>query len=136
MKRAIRLIAILAAALILAGACRKGPRGEKPMTEEEIAAEMAAEEEAKAAAAEAAKPAPPKITDEIYAEIKARTALIGQKYAEDPETGEKEIAALHEKLGITFAEVREFEGKLDPAKAAELRKKIQELMQKLLDEYR
>jgi hypothetical protein len=132
--RSIPVLAILGLILILsAGACRtKGqavPTEEEVLTEEEAAA---AEAEAKEAAV---KPAPPKVTEEIYIEITARSVLIRQKYAEDPAMGEKEVEALLEKTELTLADLKEYENKIGLIKVDLLQSKIQEKIQKLLLEY-
>jgi hypothetical protein len=82
------------------------------------------------------KPAPPKVTDDIYVDVTARTALIWEKYKDDAPTAEKTVEALYEKLGITADDYKTFQVKLTPQKSLELQKKVQEFMQKILDEYR
>jgi Xaa-Pro aminopeptidase len=138
------LTGLVAALLILAGlaagpAC-KGKAGLTDPADKALAEIESAQEEAAAAAeAEANKPQPkpePKINDENYVEIAARSILIREKYAEEPEQIEPEIEKVYEKLGVTAAEYHEFRKALAPAKSSELQKKVQEKMQSLANEYR
>jgi hypothetical protein len=84
----------------------------------------------------APKPAPPKVTEETYIEITARTALIWEKYKDDAPSAEKTVEALYEKLGITHEDYKAYQAKLTPQIATDLQKKVQEFMQKILGEYR
>ena len=79
---------------------------------------------------------PPKITEPIYIEIMARTALIWEKYKDAPAEAEKAVETLYEKFNIVHAEFQEYQRKLAPAKAAALQKDIQEFIQKIAAEYR
>jgi hypothetical protein len=116
---------------LLAPACKKQSSADPTAIEEEVQEEAAAEE----AAPKPAAPAP-KIDDNKYVEFTARSALIHEKYAEDPAAAEKEIEALYDKFGFVFNDYKEFQAKLTPAKSAELQKRVQEFMQKILHEYR
>jgi hypothetical protein len=84
----------------------------------------------------APKPAPPKVTEETYIEITARTALIWEKYKDDAPLAEKTVEALYVKLGITPDDFKAYQAKLTPQKTTDLQKKVQEFMQKILNEYR
>jgi len=130
------VLGLIALVLVPAVACKsKNPAPE--LTEEELlAAEKAEAEEEEAAKAAAAKVAPPKVNEEIYIEMRARSVLIRQKYIEDFETGEKEVEALLDKNHLTFADIKEFETRVGQTVLDQLERKIQEKMQKLLDEYR
>ena len=130
------LVVLILIGLLFAGACKT--KGEAvPSEEDTIAAEEAAAAEAEAAAKEAAvKPAPPKVNEENYVETLARSVLLRQKYIEDATAGEKEVEALYEKAGLTFADIKEYENKIGPSNVALLQPKIQEKIQKLLPEYR
>ena len=111
-------------------------------TEEEletakVEAEQAAEEAAAAAEAAAKlKPPPPKINEDVYVEITARSVLIREKYKDDMPQAEKEVEAVYEKFGLSFTEYKEFEKKLTPRRLGELQRKISDFMQKILNEYR
>jgi len=137
------LVLVLAAGLIglvlSPAACKK--KEEAPTLEEleqaKLEAEQAAEEAAAAAEAEAKlKPPPPKINDDIYVEITARAVLTREKYKDDMPQAEKEVEAVYEKFGLTFAEYKEFEKTLTPKKQGELQRKVNDFMQKILHEYR
>ena len=124
-------ILILAVPLVLLGltGCSK-----QPGTGEEAAEET--EEPTEETAETAAKPPAPKMNDDVYVEIKARSALIYEKYKDDPDQAQKEIEALHEKFGVTFAEYKEFSGKLTFQHTNELEKRVVDFMQKIAQEYR
>ena len=122
--------------LIPAGACKSKSQASEPTEEELLAAEQAEAEEEEAAKAAAAKVVPPKVNEEIYIEMRARSVLIRQKYIEDFETGEKEVEALLDKNHLTFADIKEFETRVGQTVLDQLERKIQEKMQKLLEEYR
>jgi len=85
-----------------------------------------------------AKPAAPqpKITEPIYVEIMARSALIWEKFKDAPSDAEKAVEAVYEKFNIVHTEFRDYQQKIPPAKAAALQKSVQELIQKLAREYR
>jgi len=102
-------------------------------TDEEAAPE---EEQAEEAAETAAKPPESRMNDDVYVEIKARSALIYEKYKEEPEQAQKEIEALYEKKGVTFAEYKEFAAKLTFQKTNDLEKRVVDFMQKIAQEYR
>jgi hypothetical protein len=84
----------------------------------------------------AAKPPAPKMNDDVYVEIKARSAFIYEKYKDDPDQAQKQIEALYEKKGVTFAEYKEFSGKLTFQQTNELEKRVVDFMQKVVQEYR
>jgi glutamate/tyrosine decarboxylase-like PLP-dependent enzyme len=94
------------------------------------------EEPAEEAAETAAKPAAPKMNDDVYVEIKARSALIYEKFKYDPDQAQKEIEALYEKKGVTFAEYKEFSAKLTFLQSNELERRVVDFMQKIAQEYR
>ncbi len=93
MKKYWTLILILAVWLVLLGltGCLKqsGP-GEEAVEETEEPAEEAADM--------AAKPPAPKMNDDVYVEIKARSALIYEKFKDDPDQAQKENEAAIERL--------------------------------------
>jgi hypothetical protein len=125
-------LAVLAISVIVGlAACKNKTSADITAVEEETQEEAAAEE----AAPKPAAPAP-KIDDNKYVEFTARSTLIHQKYADDPAAAEKEIEALNDKFGFVFNDYKEFQAKLTPAKSAELQKRVQEFMQKILHEYR
>jgi hypothetical protein len=102
-------------------------------TEEEA---QETEQPAEEAAETAAKPPAPKMNDDVYVEIKARSALIYEKYKDDQDQAQKEIEALYEKKGVTFTEYKEFSGKLTFQQTNELEKRVVDFMQKIAQEYR
>jgi hypothetical protein len=120
-----------------AQAC-KTKSSEMPFDDTEQAAleEEQAEEEAAAAYA-AQKPAPPpKMTEDIYVEITARSVLIRDKYKDDMALAEKEVEAVYEKFGVTFSEYKDFERKLTPQNLSALQTKINDFIQKIVNEYK
>jgi hypothetical protein len=125
MGRIKRGIVFLALAVVFTGAvCKKSARnvpagGEEATMEEEFAEE----------AESAPKPAPPKVTDEIYIELTVQSIVTREKLKDDPAAAELEIEALFEKAGVTPDEYKEFERKLAPDKLNDLQKKIQEKLQ-------
>jgi hypothetical protein len=129
---AITVLGILALALglVIAGtACKKIKQAADALEYEEPAAE-----------AEPVEPKPaapqPKITEPVYIEIMARTALIWEKYKDAPADAEKAVETVYERFNIVHSEFRDYQQKLAPAKAAELQKNIQEFIQKIASEYR
>lgn len=125
-------IAVVVLSLVFSGpACKKIKQASDALDLEEPAAEASVEP------AEA-KPAPPlpKITEPIYIEIMARTALIWEKYKDAPAEAEKAVEAVYEKFNIVHSEFRDYQQKLPPDKAAALQKRIQEFIQKIAFEYR
>jgi hypothetical protein len=111
--------------------CRKVHKAADALSFEEPMAEAAPEPE------DPAPPAPqPKINDQVYVEIMARSALIWDKYKDAPADAEKAVEAVYEKFNIVHSEFQEYQRKLSPAKAAELQKSVQEFMQKIASEYR
>jgi hypothetical protein len=122
----VYLVAIF---LLSAPACKQSPQNTET-------SEEAVEEEQTAEAAE--KPAEPKprMNEDIYVEITARSALIWEKYKDEPSQAEKEVEALCEKFGLTFKEYKEYQSNLTPQKSADLQKRIQGFIQKVAHEYR
>ena len=137
-KKAPALAILLAVLLAALPGCKQLKEWISPGDKEldQIAADNA--EAAAAIEAEAAKPAPkpePKMNETLYIEIAARSVLIRQKFAETPDEAETEIEKVHEKLGVTAAEYKEFLRALGP-KADTLQKQVQEKMQTLENEYK
>ncbi len=130
------ILGLIACLLIPVAGCKSNPQSAGPTEEELFAAEQAAEEAEEEARAAAAKIVPPKVTEEIYIEMRARTVLLRQKFIEDFETGEKEVEMLLDRNGLTFADMKEFETRVGQPALDQLERKIQEKMQKLLEEYR
>lgn len=129
-------LGLIVLVLIPAGACTKKTTGEPVPTKEELlAAEQQAEEEEAAAKAAAAAVVPPKVNEEIYIEMRARSVLILQKYQDDPATGEKEVEAMLVKADLTYSDLKEFENRIGPTNLALLDPKIHEKIQKLWNEY-
>jgi len=137
-KSTVILIALCAALLVVAApACKKSKGGETP--EEAEQAKLEAEQATEAAAAEAAaKPVPPasKMNDDVYVEIRARMALIFEKYKDDLPQAEQNVGELYEKFLVTQEEFKAFEAKQPLDKRADLEKKVMIFMQKILNEYR
>ncbi|MGQ9579023.1 MAG: hypothetical protein ACUVWQ_10410 [Candidatus Aminicenantales bacterium] len=100
--------------------------------EEELEPEAFQAEEAEAPT----KPAVPKMTEELYIDITARSALIWDKYKEEPEKAQQEVDNLYLKAGVTWKEYKEYEAKLTLKEKDTLQKKILEYMQKIITEYR
>ena len=137
-KTAVALTVLAAAVLLIAApACKKSKSGETAEEAEE--AKLEAELAAEAAAAEAAaKPVPPpsRMSEDVYVEIRARTALIFEKYKDDLPLAEQTVFELYEKLGVSQQEFKVWEAKQAIEKRAALEKKVVEFMQKILSEYR
>lgn len=108
-----------------------GPKGKMISEEEEIEPQIIEE-----VTEEVQAPASPKITEEIYIDLTARSALIWDKYKDDPERAQQEVDDLYLKAGVTWKEYKEFEAKLTPFQREALQKKIMDYMQKILHEYR
>jgi len=139
MKKLYAVAAILGFFLIImcAPGCKK-PSGQATLDEleqEQLQAEQQAEEEA-AKQAETKPAPPPRMNDDVYVEITARSALIRDKYKDDPNQAEKEIEIVFEKFGVTFRDYKTFQDKLDPQESAELAKKISDFMTRIANEYR
>lgn len=98
--------------------------------EDELMADPSLEE---TSAEEKPEPKAPvvRMNEDLYIEITARSALIRDKHADDPEQAEREIEALYEKAGVTYKEYREFAERLSPLQHNALQKKIVEAMQKI-----
>jgi hypothetical protein len=137
-KLAVVLIVLCSVLLVFtAPACKKSKGGET--LEEAEQAKLEAEQAAEAAAAEAAaKPVPPasKMSDDVYVEVRARSALIFEKFKEDLPQAEKGLEDLYEKFQVTQTEFKAWEAKQTPEKRSALEKKVVEFMQKILDEYK
>jgi len=124
-------IVVLACGLVLSGpACRKARQTSDQLDLEETTTIEPEPAETKPIAPQ------PKITEQIYIEIMARTALIWEKYKDTPTEAEKAVEAMYEKFNIVHSEFQEYQQKLPPAKAAALQKDIQEYIQKIAAEYR
>lgn len=107
------------------------PKGELAYEEEELEPEIIQEE-----VEEAKVPARPKMTEELYIDLTARSALIWDKYKEEPEKAQQEVDDLYLRAGVTWKEYKEFESKLTPQQRDALQKKIMDYMQKIIHEYR
>jgi hypothetical protein len=105
------------------------------LEQEQAEAEKQAEEEA-AKQTETKPPPPPRMNDDVYVEITARSALIRDKYKDDPNEAEKEIEAFYEKFGVTFKDYKAFQDKLGPQESAALAKKISDFITRIAQEYR
>ncbi len=124
-------IVLLILAVALSGpACRKARQTGSDILDIEETTTIEPEPETKPVAP------PPKITEPIYIEIMARTALIWEKYKDAPAEAEKAVEALYEKFNIVHSEFQAYQQKLPPDKAAKLQKDIQEFIQKIATEYR
>lgn len=109
--------------------CRRDDTSKEELQQEEVFVEEQPEEAAP-------KPAPPRMSDDVYVEISARSALIFEKYKEDMEQAQKEVEAVYEKFGVTLKEFRDFQARLTPEKSSELQKRVQDFIQKIAGEYR
>ena len=140
MKKTALVLTVLFTALVLvvaAPACKKSKSGESP--EEAEQAKLDSEVSAEAAAAEAAaKPVPPasRMSEDVYVEIRARTALIFEKYKDDMVQAEQTVGELYEKHLVTQQEFKDWEAKQTMEKRSALEKKVMDFMQKILGEYR
>jgi hypothetical protein len=124
-------IVLLALGLVFSGpACKKVKQVSDALEFEETTTIEPEPAEAKPIAPQ------PKITEQIYIEIMARTALIWEKYKDAPADAERAVETVYEKFNIVHTEFRDYQQKLAPAKAAELQKNIQEFIQKIASEYR
>jgi type II secretory pathway component PulM len=139
MKKTTIILVILCIVLlvIVAPACKKTKQGETP--EEAEQARLEAEQAVEAAAVEAASkpvPPPPKMNDEVYIDIRARQALIYDKYKDDLDLAQLNVDQVYEKHLVTLQELRDFEAKQTREHRADLEKKVMDYMQKILKEYR
>lgn len=107
------------------------PKGELSYEEEEFEPQIIQEE-----VEEPKVPAVPKMTEELYIDLTARSALIWDKYKEEPEKAQQEVDNLYLQAGVTWKEYKEFEAKLTPQQREALQKKIMDYMQKIIHEYR
>ncbi len=98
------------------------PKGELAYEEEELEPEIIQEE-----VEEAKVPARPKMTEELYIDLTARSALIWDKYKEEPEKAQQEVDDLYLRAGVTWKEYKEFESKLTPQQRDALQKKIMDI---------
>ena len=139
MKKIFAIGLVLAAVFILIAApgCKKSSDTptEEDLEKARLDAEQAAEEAAAKAAEEKPLP-PPKMNEDVYVEITARSVLIRDKYKDDAEQAEKEVEAVYEKFGVTFKEYKDFQDKLTPQRLGELQRKINDFIQKIVNEYR
>jgi hypothetical protein len=137
-KTTIILVVLCAVLLVLAPpACKKTKTGETP--EEAEQARLDSEQAAEAAAAEAAAkpvPPPPKMNDEVYIDIRARQALIYDKYKDDLDLAQQAVDQVYEKHLVTLQELKDFEAKQTREHRADLEKKVMDYMQKIMGEYR
>jgi len=143
MKKTVLVLIILCAVLLVvaAPACKKSKPGETPEEAEQakLEADLAAAAAAEAAAAEAAAkpvPPPPKMNDEVYIDIRARQALIYDKYKDDLDLAQQIVDQVFEKHLVTQQEFKDFEAKQTREHRADLEKKVMDYMQKIMGEYR
>ena len=138
MKKIFAIALVSWAVLILLNAPGCKTSSDKPTLDEleqsRLEAEQAAEEAAKAA--EQKPLPPPKMNEDVYVEITARSVLIRDKYKDDSTQAEKEIESVYEKFGVTFKEYKDFQDKLTPQRLGELQRKINDFIQKIINEYR
>lgn len=120
---------VLTLLIFLAG-CRQ--KTEIWSGEEELEPEAFQAEEAETPT----KPIAPKMTEELYIDLTARSALIWDKYKEEPEKAQQEVDNLYLNAGVTWKEYKEYEAKLSLKEKDALQKKILEYMQKIITEYR
>jgi len=119
--------AALILSTLLTFACSRSsePEAEVPFQEEKVEEEMPE-----------SKPATPvKITEEVYIEITARSALIFDKYKDDLDEAHRQVDILYQKFGITFIEYNQYRKSLSPGKKRQLEKQVQEYIQKVYKEY-
>jgi len=119
---------ILSVIFLVINSC--APKGELP-TEEEEMEETIEEEETEPPAK-----AMPKMTEALYVDLAARSALIWDKYKDESEKAQQEVDNLYFKAGVTWKDYQEFEAKLTPQERDALQKKIMDYMQKIIHEYR
>ena len=138
MKKIFAIALVSWAVLILLSAPGCKTSSDKPTLDEleqsRLEAEQAAEEAAKVA--EQKPLPPPKMNEDVYVEITARSVLVRDKYKDDSTQAEKEVEAVHEKFGVTFMEYKDFQDKLTPQRLGELQRKINDFIQKIVNEYR
>ena len=119
----------LAVSLIFLLCCQ--PKGELISEEEELEPQAIQEE-----TEEIKAPPAPRMTEELYIDLTARSALIWDKYRDEPEKAQQEVDDLYFRAGVTWKEYKEFEAKLTPQQRDALQKKILDYMQKIIHEYR
>jgi hypothetical protein len=107
------------------------PKGELISEEEELEPQAVQEE-----TEETKTPPAPRMTEELYIDLTARSALIWDKYKDEPEKAQQEVDNLYLRAGVTWKEYKEFEAKLTPQQRDALQKKILDYMQKIIHEYR
>lgn len=134
MKKIFAIALVSWAVLILLSAPGCKTSSDKPTLDELEQSHLEAEEAAKAA--EQKPPPPPKMNEDVYVEITARSVLIRDKYKDDSTQAEKEVEAVYEKFGVTFKEYKDFQDKLTPPRLGELQRKINDFIQKIINEYR
>lgn len=78
---------------------------------------------------------PPKITEDVYIEIAARSALIFDKYKDDLDEAHRQVDIVYQKFGITFIEYDQYRKSLTPEKKRQVEKRVQEFIQKVYKEY-
>jgi len=114
----------LAVSLIFLLCCQ--PKGELISEEEELELQAIQEE-----IEEIKAPPAPRMTEELYIDLTARSALIWDKYRDEPEKAQQEVDDLYFRAGVTWKEYKEFEAKLTPQQRDALQKKILDYMQKI-----
>ncbi len=113
------------------------PKKETPYGEGELSGEEELEPEAMQEEVEAGKaPEAPKMTEELYIDLTARSALIWDKYKDEPEKAQQEVDNLYLRAGVTWKDYKDFESKLTPQQRDALQKKIIDYLQKIIHEYR
>jgi hypothetical protein len=122
------VLAVLLVVLSLPGCSKRSG------TDEEAAAD--AEQPTEETETEAKPAPPPRMNEDVYIQIKARSALIYEKYKDEPEQAQKEVETVYAKFGVTNDEYKTFVSKLPPLRAAELEKRVMDYMQKVAPEYK
>lgn len=140
MRKAIAVLMILglAGVLLIAPACnsKSGETADEAEQARLDSEQAVADAAAAAEAAKLAAPPPPKINDDVYAEIRARSSLLLDKYKDDAAMAQKELDALYEKFQVTPEEFKAFEAKQTPQHRGELERKVMDFIQKFVHEYR
>ena len=122
------VLAVLLAVLSLPGCSKRSGIDEEAAADAEQPTEVTETE---------AKPAPPpRMNEDVYIQIKARSALIYEKYKDEPEQAQKEVEAVYAKFGVTNDEYKTFVNKLPPLRVGELERRVMDYMQKVAAEYK
>jgi len=130
-KSNFRLLTLIFLAIFLIFLFCCQPKGELISEEEELEPQAIQEE-----TEEIKAPPAPRMTEELYIDLTARSALIWDKYRDEPEKAQQEVDDLYFRAGVTWKEYKEFEAKLTPQQRDALQKKILDYMQKIIHEYR